>query len=103
MNNHVLSGLFERMADLMECRGEPVFKVNAYRRAARAVDSLQLDVAVQREQQTLRDVPGIGESTAARIEEFLDTGSIRRYEELDRKSTRLNSSHIQKSRMPSSA
>ena len=39
------------------------------------------------------------------IQEFLATGEhdIARLLETDRKSTRLNSSHIQKSRMPSSA
>ena len=43
----------------------------------------------------------------SRVVNYSDQGSANRYEALfsvsDRKSTRLNSSHIQKSRMPSSA
>ena len=67
---------------------------------------------------TIRGVPNNFEKTLKTIERMREFRSVRRlrcnvvtvitrenYEELvrDRKSTRLNSSHIQKSRMPSSA
>ena len=50
---------------------------------------------------TLADARARGQSAAGQLREDLDR--IQAWAGLDRKSTRLNSSHIQKSRMPSSA
>src|SRR5206468_2922756 len=54
MHNRALSELFEQMADLMEVQGDVAFKVNAYRRAARALDAMQTDVVVLRAEKRLR-------------------------------------------------
>ena len=51
--------------------------------------------------QGVRDVIVRAEAAMQEIED--KTGLIRRFEQLDRKSTRLNSSHLKLSRMPSSA
>ena len=51
-------------------------------------------------------LPGIGRKTAMRLVLHLlrqDTATVEAFGNSDRKSTRLNSSHMPKSRMPSSA
>ena len=50
-----------------------------------------------------REVGGISSIESATADDLIFVEDERRLEEADRKSTRLNSSHIQKSRMPSSA
>ncbi|HVP40216.1 MAG TPA: DNA polymerase/3'-5' exonuclease PolX [Candidatus Saccharimonadales bacterium] len=85
MKNRLVADIFEQMAELMEIQGESGFRVNAYRRAARALDSLQEDVEVLRREGRLTDVPGIGESTAQKVGEFLDTGRVARHQELLKK------------------
>ncbi|MBI5837713.1 MAG: DNA polymerase/3'-5' exonuclease PolX [Candidatus Eisenbacteria bacterium] len=82
MKNREISDLFEQMADLMEIQGETGFRVNAYRRASRALDSLQEDVAELRREGRLQDIAGIGEATAKKIGEYLDTGVVARHQEL---------------------
>ena len=48
--------------------------------------------------------PGQGSQKKGFLSPWLEIEGVREHlERLDRKSTRLNSSHIQKSRMPSSA
>ena len=80
--NRVLAGMFSRMADILEFRGENAFKVNAYRKAARTLEDLAESVAVARREDRLRDIPGIGDALASKISEFLDTGRIAKYDEV---------------------
>lgn len=82
IKNGVLAGMFERMADILEIQGENVFKVNAYRKAARVIGDLSEDVAALRQDGRLNDLPGVGDALAKKIIEFLDTGRIAKYEEL---------------------
>ncbi len=70
---------------MMEIQGESSFRVNAYRRGAQALESLQEDVARLRDEERLREVPGIGEGMAARIVEFLDTGRVSQHDDLLKK------------------
>ena len=69
----------------MEIRGEQAFRVNAYRRAALALENLDQEVERLRAEERLREVPGVGEGIAAKIVEYLDTGRIPQLEELQKK------------------
>ncbi len=82
MKNKELARVFERIADALEFKGEMVFKVLAYRKAARVLDELTEDVEVLRREDRLSDIPGIGEGIAKKIIEYLDTGSMKKYEEV---------------------
>ena len=63
--------------------------------------------ALQRLVEALRCLPGVGPKSAQRMAFYLlqhdRNGAAVLAQSLDRKSTRLNSSHSQQSRMPSSA
>ncbi|OGP61395.1 MAG: DNA polymerase III, partial [Deltaproteobacteria bacterium RBG_13_47_9] len=81
MKNRELATLFERMADILEFKGENPFKVSAYRKASRIMGDLTQDIEEIAESGTLKDVPGIGEGMAQKIVEYLKTGKVLKYEE----------------------
>jgi len=82
MKNKELAGIFYRIADALEIKGETSFRVNAYQNAARVLENLAEDVADLAASNKLRDVPGIGTGTAEKIEEYLRTGRMKRYDEV---------------------
>lgn len=76
MKNSEIAKLFYEMADLLEIKGENVFRVRAYQRAAQNLESLAEDVAGVAERGELTKIPGIGKDLAAKIKEFLSGGTI---------------------------
>jgi DNA polymerase (family 10) len=82
VKNFEIARLFYEMATLLEVRNESVFRVRAYRRAAQALESLAEDVAAVAARGELTRLPGIGRELAARIEEYLGTGTIAQLETL---------------------
>jgi DNA polymerase (family 10) len=81
MKNRELADLFEKMADILEFKGENPFKISAYRRASRIIGDLTQDIGEIAEQGELRNIPGIGEGMAEKIVEYLKTGKISKFEE----------------------
>ena len=69
------------MADLLEIRGENVFRIRAYRRAAQNIDGLPKDVAHMTEDELLA-IPGIGKDLAGKIRHYVDSGKIEAYDKL---------------------
>lgn len=81
-NNQHLAAIFRSMADLLSAQRANPYRVRAYRHAADALLALEEDVAVMAQRQGLEEIDGIGTDLAKKIEEFLETGKIRSYEEL---------------------
>src|SRR5690606_7677922 len=81
--NDEVARLLNELAVLTEIdEGSPqAFRVRAYQNAARAVAGLTRDVATMSATE-LADVRGLGKSTAARIREYVDTGTIAKVEQL---------------------
>jgi len=82
MANRELANIFSQIADLLELKGEDPFRVNAYRKAARAVEGLTEDVADLLAAGKLDSVPGIGKSTAQKIAQYVKEGRIDKHAEL---------------------
>ena len=82
MKNRTIAGMFERIADILEFQNELSFKVNAYRKAARVISDLRGDIEVVWREGKLRQIPGVGEGIAKKIDEFLKTGKMSKYEEV---------------------
>ena len=82
MKNRIISSMFEKMADVLEFQDELFFKVNAYRKAARVISDLREDIEVIWGEGKLRQIPGVGEGIAKKIDEFLKTGNMSKYEEV---------------------
>lgn len=82
MNNAEVAEVLDRMADLLEIKGEPRYKVVAYQKAARGVAYSEIDVHDLAATGALTGVPGVGKSLARKITELVETGRLREYEEL---------------------
>lgn len=81
MKNLEIAQMFERIADILEFKGENRFKINAYRKASRAIGSLSEDIEHLHKENRLMDIPGVGSGIAEKITEYLDTGKMSKYEE----------------------
>ena len=82
MTNKELADLFANIADLLEIKGEIIYKVLAYRRAAEALREHSRDVAEVWKAGKLKDIPGVGNAIAEKIDELLSTGKLAFYEKL---------------------
>ena len=80
-NREVAAVLYE-MAELLELHAENRFKIIAYSKAARAIESLQEDIVRVCREKRLEALPGVGKAIAAKVEEFLRTGQIQAHQEL---------------------
>ena len=76
MKNAEIAGLFNEIADILELRGENIFRINAYRRAAQNVEGLSRPIEDVAAEGALHELPGIGKDLEAKIAEFLDSGEI---------------------------
>jgi DNA polymerase (family 10) len=81
-NNQRLAALFRSMADLLSAQRANPYRVRAYRRAADTLLATDEDVTAIALRQGLEELDGIGKDLADKIREFLDTGTIRAYEEM---------------------
>ncbi|MEM4232933.1 MAG: DNA polymerase/3'-5' exonuclease PolX [Thermoplasmata archaeon] len=75
MDNEQVAAIFYEVADILDLQGVP-FKPNAYRRAARAIEELDEDISKLAAEGRLREIPGVGESVAKKIQEILKTGQL---------------------------
>lgn len=82
MKNKELAQIFNRIADALEYKGKNVFRVVAYRKAARVLDDLVEDIETLNKEDRLGELPGIGEGIAKKIDEYLQTGKMKKYEEV---------------------
>lgn len=82
MKNKELANLFEKMADILEFKDENPFKISAYRKASWILGDLTQDIEEITERGELKDIPGIGEGMAKKIEEYLKTGKVSKFEEV---------------------
>lgn len=86
MTNSEIAASFDHVADLLEYQGGNVFRVRAYRNAARMIGSLVESLASVRTDphRRLTDLEGIGADLAGKIETLLDTGRLPLLDELRR-------------------
>ena len=75
--------LFLGIADVLDVLGER-FKPEAYRRAARSIESLTEGLATVAAREELRSIPGVGDAIEEKIREYLRTGRIEYYERLQK-------------------
>src|SRR3989338_7370926 len=82
MKNREVAKLLYDIADLLEIKGEMVFKVVAYRRAAQAVESLSRDVEDMSREGKLDEIHGVGKGIAEKIDEYIKSGTSKYFDEL---------------------
>jgi DNA polymerase (family 10) len=83
MKNSDVARVFQDIADLLELKGENVFKIRAYQKAARSIDyhPRELEAMIE-EGENLQSIPGVGEAIAKKATELITTGKLVYYENL---------------------
>jgi len=81
--NPELAAIFTRIADLLEIKGEVIYKILAYRKAADSLENLGRDAAGVWREGNLTDIPGIGKAIAEKIDELFTTGKLGFLEKLE--------------------
>ena len=83
MKNSEVARVFQDIADLLELKGENVFKVRAYQKAARAIEYHPRELRAMNEAgEDLQSIPGVGQAIAKKATELITTGRLRYYEDL---------------------
>jgi DNA polymerase (family 10) len=87
MKNKEIARIFSELSEYLEMEGVQ-FKPYAYQKAALTLETLKDDVEdlyAKGGLKALKGIPGVGESIAHKIEEYLKTGKMEYYEEFRRK------------------
>jgi DNA polymerase (family 10) len=83
LKNSEVAKLFRDIADLLELKGENVFKIRAYQKAAHAIEYHPRELKVMIDDgEDLRSIPGVGEAIAKKATELITTGKLAYYENL---------------------
>ena len=84
MDNKGIAAVFEEIGNMLDINGVDFFRVNAYRKAARTVENLAIDLrqVVDRNPQELDKIPGIGKVLKEKIIELVQTGKCKEHEEM---------------------
>jgi DNA polymerase (family 10) len=77
--NTDLAKIFHTIASILEIKGESGFKVNANTKVARTLEDLVEDISSVKD---LTAIPGVGKSSAAKIKNYIETGTMPEYEAL---------------------
>jgi len=81
VKNKEIATLFYTIADALEIKGEQVFKILAYRKAARILEDMTDPVETLAGEKKLGEIPGLGTGIVSKVEEYLSTGKMKKYEE----------------------
>ncbi len=82
MKNKIIAQILENMGQLLEIKGENIFKIKAYYKAADNIASMAEDIEVLCQENRLREIPGVGQAIEEKIKEFLDCGHMHAYDDL---------------------
>ena len=82
MTNEEIAAVFKDIAAMLALKKDNIFKIRAYRKAARAIAELPVAVATLADENRLKEIPGAGEAITAKITELLATGGLAYYERL---------------------
>lgn len=82
MDKATIADVLEKIATLLELKGENPFKIRAYTNAARSLETWGGSISDLRDEETLEKIPGIGKAIAAKIKELVETGALRFFEDL---------------------
>src|SRR5919201_1841778 len=82
--NQAVARIFEEIGEILEITGEPPYKFNAYRLAARNIIDAPERLDELFRQGKLRQIHGVGQALEAKIVEYLTTGRMEYYESVRR-------------------
>jgi DNA polymerase (family 10) len=74
--NRQVADIFYEIADLVAIKGEVIYRVLAYRKAADSLANLDRPIAELWEAGKLKEIPGVGSAIADKIDELFKTGRM---------------------------
>ena len=77
--------MFSQMADALASQRDLPFKILAYRKAAKVLADYPIDVEEAYKKgglKALTAIPGIGAALSKKIAEFIETGHMKKYDEV---------------------
>src|SRR5262245_43443304 len=80
MVNQEIAEIFDHMSRVLFFKGKDRFRSLAYERAAGSLRGLDQDVTGLAREKKLEEIPGVGHDLSEMIEEYIETGHIRRCE-----------------------
>ena len=99
MKNAEIAAIFDDIAEMLKLKKDNIFKIRAYRKVARTVEELPVDVEKLAAESRLGEIPGAGEAIIKKITELVTTGRLDYYERLKAEfPERTNSDGIQGAR-----
>ncbi|MBA3376215.1 MAG: DNA polymerase/3'-5' exonuclease PolX [Actinobacteria bacterium] len=81
-DNDTVAAVLDEIGDLLELKGENVFRAVTYRAAARAIRDLREPLRTYVEQNRLAEIPKVGASVGEVVTQLLETGTSKRHAEL---------------------
>lgn len=75
-SNQELADIFETIANLLEIKGEVIYKILAYRKASDSLRDYGGNVYTVWQEGKLTDIPGIGKAISEKIDELYTTGNL---------------------------
>jgi DNA polymerase (family 10) len=97
VRNGEIAEAFEELASLYELDGAVVYRVGAYRNAAKAIREAGVSVEEMARQGRVAELSGVGKTIAEKIDALLETGSI---PSADKLKARIPSGLIEVTRIP---
>ena len=82
LDNESIAAVLDEIGDLLELKGENVFRAVTYRAVARSIRDLREPVATLVEQDRLAEIPKCGPSVTEAITQLVRTGEAKRHTEL---------------------
>jgi DNA polymerase (family 10) len=82
MNNQQIAAVFDDIAHRLELKKDNIFKIRAYRKVARSLTELPVEVEELVRENRLKEIPGAGEAITKKITELITTGRLEYYEKL---------------------
>jgi DNA polymerase (family 10) len=85
MDNEAIAERFERLANLMEIRGDDQFRIRSYRNAAQMIETWPTPlkrIAAEEGAKGLQTLPGVGKAISSKIIELLERGTFDAWEKL---------------------
>ena len=85
MDNEEIARRFNRMASLMEVRGDDPFRIRSYRMAAEAIETwptAMAEIVAKEGAPGLQEIPGVGKATANKILELIERGTFAAWEKM---------------------
>jgi len=82
MKNSEIAVIFDDIAQRLMDKKDNIFKIRAYQKVARSIESLPVPVEQLVKENRLNEIPGAGEAITKKLTELINTGKLEYYEKL---------------------